>query len=63
MDEITTIETEFGTFYTCDNCGATADAPHDIKHHPTCTPGESKFWQDFYEKANEEEETYDKEVI
>jgi len=56
MDEITKIETEFGTFYTCNNCGATAELPEAIKHHDTCTPGEAKYWKDFYNEANKEEE-------
>lgn len=63
MSEITIIDTEFGEFHTCNNCGASAPTPEEIKHHPTCTPGESKKWQDFYEKAYEEEYADDKEVI
>jgi hypothetical protein len=56
MDEITPIKTEYGTFYCCDNCGAHADDPNEIKHHATCKPSESKYWQDYYEQAAKEEE-------
>jgi rubrerythrin len=55
MDEITVIETEFGNIYTCDNCGATAESAAAIQHHPSCKPGESKFWEKFYEEAHKEE--------
>ena len=56
--EITVIYTEYGKVCCCDNCGAFASKPEDIKHHSTCKPGESKFWQDFYENANEEEREF-----
>ncbi len=56
MSEITVIETEYGNFYNCNNCGAHAEDPKDIKHHSSCKKGESKYWLDFYNKANQEDE-------
>lgn len=41
--------------YTCNDCGAHANTAKDIKHHPTCKPGESEKWEAYYTKANEEE--------
>ncbi len=55
MSETTCIETEYGDFHNCNNCGAYALAVEDIKHHKGCRKGESKYWQDFYTKANQEE--------
>lgn len=43
----------------CNNCGAFADKPDNIKHHQTCKPGESERWQKLYsEQGNEEERIY-----
>lgn len=47
--------------HQCDNCGAYAPKAENIKHHATCTPGEAKKWEKFYEEANAEEEQYNKE--
>jgi hypothetical protein len=47
--------------YVCNNCGAHALLEDEIQHHPTCTPGEAKRWEEFYEKANDEEEAFYKE--
>lgn len=49
-EEITVIDTEYGDFYCCDNCGATSEKASDIKHHKGCKPGESKYWEEFYSK-------------
>jgi hypothetical protein len=47
----------FADIWQCNDCGAHAEGGSQlIKHHPTCQPGESKKWEDFYTKANEEEE-------
>lgn len=42
-----------GEVYVCDNCGAFAKRAEDIKHHDTCTPGESKKWENYYNKGKE----------
>ncbi len=42
--------------FTCNDCGAHADTEAGIKHHATCTAGESEKWIAFYQKAHEEEE-------
>lgn len=42
--------------FSCDDCGAYGEDPREIEHHATCTPGESKKWEEFYNRANEEEE-------
>ena len=39
----------------CNNCGAFADSPQNIKHHKTCTPGESKRWENTYSHEKKEE--------
>jgi len=48
--------------FSCNDCGAHGEDPREIEHHPTCTPGDSKKWEDFYEAANAEEEAYDNEA-
>lgn len=44
--------------WQCNDCGAHADKPENVKHHDTCVPGESQKWEEFYNKANEEEEDW-----
>ena len=39
----------------CNNCGQHSDKPENIVHCKTCKAGESKKWEKYYEKANEEE--------
>jgi len=39
--------------YSCDNCGATAQKVEEIQHHRTCTPGESKKWEKYYQENGE----------
>lgn len=47
----------FADIWQCDDCGAHAEGGSQmITHYPTCVPGTSKRWEDFYSKANEEEE-------
>ena len=38
--------------WQCNDCGAHAGSPRDVKHHGTCKPGESKKWEEIYENAN-----------
>jgi len=38
--------------WQCDDCGAHAGSPRDIKHHTTCQAGESKKWEEFYNNTN-----------
>jgi rubrerythrin len=40
--------------WVCNDCGAHADKSENVRHHPTCTPGESARWQKFYEEAENE---------
>ena len=44
----------------CTNCGAhtLTGKKSDIKHHKTCTPGEARKWEKFYEQANAEEDNF-----
>ena len=39
--------------WSCNDCGAHAGSSKDIKHHATCSPAESKKWEEFYNEANE----------
>ena len=41
--------------FTCNDCGTHANTVKDIKHHPTCKPGDSEKWEAYYTKVNEEE--------
>lgn len=43
-----------GGFAICLDCGATADIPQAVIHYVTCTPGEAKRWEEFYEQTDEE---------
>lgn len=52
MGEYTRVEYNV---FVCDDCGAHAEDPREVKHHPTCNPGESRHWEEFYSEANEEE--------
>ena len=36
--------------WQCNDCGAHADKIKNIKHYDSCTPGESKYWEEFYAK-------------
>ena len=38
--------------WQCNDCGAHADSKEDVAHHESCTPGESKKWEESY--GNEE---------
>lgn len=40
----------------CDNCGAHAKTEVKIRHFKSCKQGESKKWEEIYEKANSEED-------
>ena len=39
--------------FICDDCGAHADHPSLIKHHESCNPGESAYWQEYYDQLDE----------
>jgi hypothetical protein len=41
-------------FWSCNDCGAHADKPENVKHHDSCTPGESKKWEKFYGENQDE---------
>jgi hypothetical protein len=36
--------------YQCNDCGAYSEDPREVKHFATCKPGESKYWEKFYEE-------------
>lgn len=40
--------------WSCNDCGAYADKPENVKHHESCVPGESKKWEKFYEENQDE---------
>lgn len=46
-------KTEIGDFQVCTDCGAHAPVGTIVEHYVSCVPGESKKWEEFYEKANE----------
>ncbi len=55
-DEITYMGEDDLDVWSCNNCGAhSLTGPEDIKHHATCTPGEAKHWEKFYNDAEEHE--------
>lgn len=57
MSETTAVDIGFNEImHVCDNCGAQASSPNSIGHYATCKSGESKRWEKYYNKANEEEE-------
>jgi len=39
-----------GTIWSCNDCGAHANKPENVKHHDSCKPGESKKWEDYYSR-------------
>lgn len=41
--------------YQCNDCGAYADKPENIKHHITCIPGDCERWAKI-DNIEEEEE-------
>lgn len=57
MSEVTYIEDDECDLYIyqCNNCGAYAPGIELIIHHKGCKLGEAKHWEEFYERANEEE--------
>ena len=42
--------------WVCNNCGSSSEALETIEHYKTCKPGESKRWENFYKRANKEED-------
>ncbi len=40
---------DFGPVWSCNDCGAHANKPKNVKHHNSCNPGESAKWQKYYE--------------
>jgi len=49
MDNETTYIDE-ADVYVCNNCGAYAGSVGAIKHYGTCKKGESKHWEEHYNK-------------
>lgn len=39
----------------CDDCGAHADKPKNVKHYNGCIPGEAKQWERYYAEDNDYE--------
>lgn len=37
-----------GVGYVCNDCGAHGEVQDEIVHYPTCVPGESDRWQQWY---------------
>ena len=55
-DEITHLDEDDMDVWSCNNCGAhSLTGPEDIKHHTTCIPGEAKYWEEFYQNADDED--------
>lgn len=38
--------------HVCDNCGAHSDEIKTITHYDSCTPGEAKKWEKYYNDTN-----------
>ncbi len=38
----------------CNDCGAWAETEEEVVHHATCHPGESAYWQSYYENSGED---------
>lgn len=53
MSETTYIEE--ADVHVCNNCGAHSASIDTINHYPACKKGESKKWEKFYSKNNDEE--------
>lgn len=53
-DSADVVKIDEGVFQ-CLDCGAHAKTAEQVVHHPTCEPGDARRWENFYEKANEEE--------
>jgi hypothetical protein len=34
--------------FTCNDCGAHASSPEDVKHYESCKPGEAERWGKYY---------------
>lgn len=39
--------------YVCNDCGAYSSSERTVKHHKTCSAGESKRWEKFYDEEKE----------
>lgn len=42
------------SIWVCNDCGAHAGSPRDIKHYDSCKPGECEYWKEFYSRADED---------
>ena len=51
MGEVTWVDDDI---CVCDNCGAHAQSEGEIGHFKTCTPGESKKWEQYYSEEEDE---------
>ncbi len=40
----------------CNDCGAFAETEEDVQHYPSCHPGESAYWQKYYEQDDWDDE-------
>ena len=38
--------------WQCNDCGAHADSKENVVHHGSCTPGESKKWEEIWRNLN-----------
>ena len=36
--------------WSCNDCGAYADKPENVKHHESCNPGEARRWEEYYSR-------------
>ena len=39
----------------CNDCGASAKTEETVLHYPTCHPGESAYWEKYYEEHPEDD--------
>lgn len=54
LDEITHLDEDDISVWSCNNCGAhSMTGPDDIKHHNTCIPGEDKKWERYYSQPDD----------
>lgn len=50
-----------GVGYVCNDCGAHGEVQDEIVHYPTCNPGESDRWQQWYSESEDADDTFDPE--
>lgn len=55
--------TNVGGYFICNDCGASSLLRETVRHHPTCQPGESRRWEEYYAELNDDDDAEYEEYL